>query len=452
MAMMTRRKLIYLAAGGAATLVGLRLGLPHLMSPRTGQRLSDEALALIEHCFEGIDRTRMLDSHVHLIGLGAGGSGCWIHPEMMSRMHPINRLRYDMFAGALGMQNDATADMDYVYRLLALQRQANPSGHLLMLAFDQNVDSDGRLRPDYSPFYTPNEYVLAVASEHEELLACASIHPYRPDAVDRLDAVAAAGARAIKWLPNARGIDPESPLCAQFYRRLAELDLPLISHAGREYAVHTDALQELGNPLRLRTALDAGVRVVVAHCASLGSMLDTDAGDSGTKATAFDLFMRMMREPRYEGRLFGDISAVTQVNRGVRVVRDLLRARELHPRLVNGSDYPVAALRILFSPTRFEMNGLLNRRQRRLCSEIAQINPLLFDFVLKRCLAVRDGDGIFRFSPIIFESARIFMNPENGDSPVKSTRESNRRVPARQPARERATRVPRRPGPHRRVS
>ena len=408
---MTRRQVLYLAAGGAAALVGLRFGLPYLMRPRTGRRLSDEALELIERCFEGIDRTRMLDSHVHLIGLGAGGSGCWIHPKMMSRMHPINRLRYDMFAGALGMQNDTTADMDYVHRLLALHRQANPEGRLLVLGFDQNVDSDGRLRPDYSPFYTPNEYVLAVAAEHDELIPCPSIHPYRSDAVARLDAVAAAGARAIKWLPNAMGIDPSSSLCERFYRRMAELDLPLISHAGREYAVHTDALQELGNPLRLRRALDAGVKVVVAHCASLGSMIDLDAEEPGKKATAFDLFMRMMRDPRYEGRLFGDISAVTQVNRGVRVVRELLRARDLHPRLINGSDYPVAALRILFSPTRFEMGGLLTRSQRRLCSEIAEINPLLFDFILKRCLALRDGAGIFRFSPIIFESARLFPDP-----------------------------------------
>jgi mannonate dehydratase len=408
MGWMTRRRFLLLAGAGAAGVVGLRFGIPQLMRPGPLGELSEEAQAFVEQCFEGIDRSQMLDSHVHLIGIGAGDTGCSINPEMMSHLHPIKRFQYDVFRSALGMQENATADADYVTRLLALHRAANPKGKLLVMAFDQHVTEDGLAHPDRSPFHTPDAYALELAARHRELVACASVHPYRLDAIERLDAAAAQGARAIKWLPNAMGIDPLSPLCDRFYKRLVELGLTLISHAGQEYAVDAGDQQELGNPLRLRRPLDAGVRIVVAHCASLGSMNDLDSAEPGKRSTSFDLFLRLAGETQYEKTLFADISTVTQINRGIRVLRELLRARELHPRLINGSDYPLPALRLLFSPTRLELEGLITRRQRRLCNEIGGINPLLFDFVLKRSVTLREGAGTFRFPAQVFESARLF--------------------------------------------
>jgi len=64
-----------------------------------------------------------------------------------------------------------------------------------------------------------------------------SIHPYRRDAVAALENAVAHGARAVKWLPSAMGIDPASPKCDAFYRSLAQLHVPLICHAGEEMAV-----------------------------------------------------------------------------------------------------------------------------------------------------------------------------------------------------------------------
>ena len=48
-----------------------------------------------------------------------------------------------------------------------------------------------------------------------------------------------------------------------------------------------------------------------------------------------------MDEARYDGRLFGDISAVTQANRAESILTTLIRRVEWHPRLINGSDYPL---------------------------------------------------------------------------------------------------------------
>ncbi len=44
--------------------------------------------------------------------------------------------------------------------------------------------------------------------------------------------------------------------------------------------------EHFGNPLLLRRALDAGVRVVVAHCGSMGEDRDLDRGENGRSSTA----------------------------------------------------------------------------------------------------------------------------------------------------------------------
>jgi len=407
MGRITRRRLLLLAGSGLLGLIGARLALPRLFRPGKPRALSEGTAGFVRECFAGIDRARIWDSHVHAIGIGAGGTGCEIDSEMQSHLHPIKRLQFDLYRAAVGMQREETADADYLARLLELHRAANPQGRLVLLAFDHHVGEDGIPRPERSPIYTPNEYVLRLAAEHPEIVAGVSIHPYRPDAVERLERAAEAGAVAVKWLPNAMGIDPASSRCDEFYRRLAALELPLITHAGKEYAVGAGAGQALGNPLLLRRPLDAGVRVVVAHCAGLGSFPDLDAGGSG-EVDSLELFLRLFRDPRYERNLFGDISAIAQINYGGRPLRELLVAPELHARLVYGSDYPMPSLRFLNSPRSLELRGLLSSRARKHCAEIFEVNPLLFDFVLKRSVRVeRDGNEL-RFLPCVFETSRLF--------------------------------------------
>jgi mannonate dehydratase len=389
--------------------VGLRYGLPRMVRPGRSRPLGAEARALVERCFEGLDPTRMWDTHVHIVGLGAGDTGCWIDPQMQSQLHPVKRFQFEMYTSSLGMSDPETADADYVARLLELHRGSVPAGKLVIMALDQYVDEQGVERPELSPLFTPNDYVLRLAAEHPEFVPCVSIHPYRLDAVERLDAAAEAGARAVKWLPNATGLDPASPRCDAFYRRLAELRLPLITHGGRELAVDARDAQELGNPLRLRRPLDAGVRVVVAHCASFGSSDDTDLPESARRRLRlFDLFMRLFTDPQYESNLFGDISALTVVNRDRRVLRELLSATELHARLVNGSDYPIPALTFIYSTEKLRLTGLLGGEERRLCREIAEFNPLLFDFVLKRVLRHESDGQVYRFSDSVFQTDRLF--------------------------------------------
>jgi uncharacterized protein len=264
-------------------------------------------------------------------------------------------------------------------------------------------------------FRVPDEHVCALARRDARFLACASVHPYRVDALERLERARAAGVVAVKWLPNAMGIDPAEPRCASFYAKLVELGLPLLVHTGEERAVWVEGAQELGNPLRLRAPLAAGVTVVALHCASLGSARDLDRAEG--EAPAFELFRRLLRESGARGRLYGEISCLTQINREAEPLSALLGALPdlAHPdvavpqaRLLNGSDYPLVAIDPLTSLARLVRQGFLAAEERPPLRELFEANPLLFDLVLKRRLAWAGPSGVARFAPEVFETGRLF--------------------------------------------
>jgi len=156
--------------------------------------------------------------------------------------------------------------------------------------------------------------------------------------------------------------------------------------------------------LRLRPALDAGVRVVIAHCASLGEDRDLDRGENGPHVASFALFERLMREPRYEKLAFGDISSITQSNRAGGVLARVLVEEGWHARLLNGSDYPLPGVMPIYSVDYLVSLGLLDTSAATVLSEIRRHNALAFDFVLKRTLRANGK----RFAARIFQTRRFF--------------------------------------------
>ncbi len=361
---------------------------------------------IVRSAWQGLDPTKVWDCHAHLAGIGDGASGIEMNPRMLSPLHPTEYLQRLFYLNA-GCAHEAPGrvDQSYVERLHNLSDGMAPGFKLLLFAFERTHNSSGQPRPELTAFHVPNTYARDVARAHPAYFewAC-SIHPYRPDCVEALEAATRDGARAVKWLPPAMGIDPASPACDRFYAALARLDLPLISHAGEEKAVHGAGQAAWGNPLRLRRALDHGVRVIVAHCASLGEDHDEDQGTHGPKVSSFSLFARLMREARYEGRLFGDISAITLRNRQLGVIRTLLERDDWQPRLLFGTDYPLPGILPLVSPRRLAAEKLLDTTAVPVLETLREHNPLLFDFVLKRQLR----SGKHHFSANVFETRPFF--------------------------------------------
>ena len=348
--------------------------------------LSPRASDLVKAAFADVDPARLVDYHTHVAGLGAGGTGNLVNPKMRTWRHPFHRAKFAVYLSAAGVEDPGRADAEFAERLVSLVRHIEPRGKYRLLAFDKHHNRDGTWNPEKTEFYVPNEYVFGLAARHPDLFEpVISVHPYRVDAVAELEKWAGSGGRMVKWLPNAMGIDPSDAACDPFYTKMKELGLVLLSHGGEERAVEAQEDQRLGSPLLLRRALDHGVRTIVAHCASLGENEDLD--DPGRRRVHnFHLFMRLMDDRRYEGLVFGDISAMTQFNRVGHPLSAVIAREELHGRLVNGSDYPLPAINVLIRTKPLVHAGYIDAEEAASLKEIYGFNPLLFDYVLKRRL------------------------------------------------------------------
>lgn len=265
----------------------------------------------------------IIDMHCHTAGIGAGGSGCFVSSAMR------RNARFAFFLKAFGVsEGELVQHGDRLVLTRLAQRLAGSRqvAAAVVLAMDGVVDSQGRLDEAATEIYIPNEFLTQECRNHPQLLFGASINPHRRDALERLDRAAAEGAVLLKWLPSIQAIDPADPHLKPFYRRLHELRLPLLSHTGDEESfTRTD--NRLADPLRLRAALDEGVIVIAAHCASNGR--NDRQPNLQRLLTLFDAYPN----------LYADISSLTQANRLGHLPRVLRHIP--HERLLYGSDMPI---------------------------------------------------------------------------------------------------------------
>lgn len=393
--MLSRRRFLTLAglAGVAGYAVWRAWPEQGVLNPCLGP-LPDELARhpLVLEAWAGLDPAQVWDAHVHLLGDGGEDADAWFNP----------------FLEAACLKGNEQTKGGYVVRLATLSASAPAGARLLLLALDAYHDDSGALRREQTHFFVSNDYCARMAQGNPNRFEwAASVHPYRTDALDELERVQRLGARAVKWIPAAQGIDPAAPRCDRYYEALARLDLPLITHGGTERATPGD--DALGNPLRLRRAMEHGVRVVVAHCATMGEGRDLDVGEHGPWRDNFALFERLMDAPSSAGRLYGDLSAVTQTARAgpalTRIVERASEGGDWAGRVLNGSDYPLPAIMPLYSPRHLVDIGLLDAVAAAPLIAIRRHNPLMFDFVLKRNLR----SGKHRLSGQVFETRPFFL-------------------------------------------
>ncbi len=390
------------AAAGYWALSALHNPCAHRSDP--GHAISPE---LRDRLWMGIDPRDFIDMHVHVFGNVSDepGAQSWVNPEMTRVSNPFLFAHFAVFADAsCVLDRPLEAGTAYVGRLMELVDEFPPGARFMLLALDGWHDTDGNWIRRNTVMKVSNEFVAGVARRVPgRFIWAASVHPYRKDALVALEQAALAGATAVKWIPYLMGIDPASSLCDAFYARLAKLGLPLLIHSGWQHSLLPEADQEWGNPLRLRRPLEAGVKVIAAHCATQGDMRDDESAGSPI-VPAFSLLRRLVGEARYGKLLFGDISGVTSNWREPRIVRELLVDPMWRGRLVNGSDYPFPGSPLLTSLNRIVELGFLSAQDARDIGHFQAHNPLLFDFALKRLLRI-DGHPV---APEIFRCAALF--------------------------------------------
>ena len=308
----------------------------------------------------------IFDMHCHTAGVGAGGSGCFVSKELK------NNFRFKVYLKAFGVtlpEVEAKGDKVLLERLASNLKESRRVGAAIILAMDGVIDDQGNLDREKTEFFVPNEFVAKETSKYSNLYFGASVNPNRPDALDRLQWAKDNGALLIKWLPSIQYINPAEKSFEPFYRKLVELKLPLLTHAGQERSF-THARDELADPVRLKLPLSLGVKVIVAHAASTGQ-------NEGEKD--IDRLIGMLES---YPNLYSDISSMTQINKPG-YLRQALKEKRFKGKLLYGSDFPLINTAAV-SPWYFPLN--LTRVQMKSISAIE--NPWDRDVALKEALGV----------------------------------------------------------------
>jgi hypothetical protein len=264
------------------------------------------------------------DLHVHVAGIGSGGSGNFLSPAFQRR-YAFRRLVHCL---KLPPEAITWPDCDnQIARRILDWVDGSVVDRAVLLAFDAAYRDDGMRDHDHTLLVTGNDFVADLAATHKKILFGASLHPYRRDAVVELERLIGRGACLVKWLPGAQNIQPDHPRCLPFYDALAHHRIPLLCHTGVEHTLKAFP-NTLNDPRRLIPALKRGVAVIAAHC--------------GTRIFLHEKsYFRSWQEMalRYE-RFYGDISAFGMVTR-IWLLRQMLKSPALTAKLVFGSDFPV---------------------------------------------------------------------------------------------------------------
>lgn len=146
---------------------------------------------------------RKIDCHVHLVGDGSSGSGCWL--SLKSFAHRLMAQILVREAGLPASALRAGLDSLMVERLVELVR-ASSLDAVVLLAQDIPHHDDGTPLPEKGAFFVPNNYLPEVCERHPgQLIPAVSIHPARRDALEELERCLQAGARVLKLLPKLLG-------------------------------------------------------------------------------------------------------------------------------------------------------------------------------------------------------------------------------------------------------
>jgi predicted TIM-barrel fold metal-dependent hydrolase len=313
-----------------------------------------------------------IDCHVHLSGVSEK-NGCYLS----SRMRRSFSIRYYFWKfGMQKMPDEEAMDRRFV-DILAKSVGDSELDRAVLLGLDGVYSEDGAFDSKKTHVVVPNDYVKDVCAAYpNRFLYGASVHPYRKDALDELERIKEGGAVLVKLLPNSQGFDPGDPDIETYYKKLAELQLPLLIHCGYEHTI-PPIDQAFGWPRRLEMALDTGLRVIVAHVGS--------AGLAHVHETMGETLELMTRYPN----CYGDTAAFCSLWRG-KYLLQLLDEERLYrmykvklddpmSRLIHGSDFPIPiSLAVFFNR--------LKKADRRAIRDLS--SELQKDIALKRLLGV----------------------------------------------------------------
>lgn len=278
---------------------------------------------------EALQSFPLIDFHVHLFGVGDGGTGCWLSDTQKRHVN------YRYFLRLLDLKENGRMDEDYVAHVAA-QLKASSFRKAVLQAWDCRYDEKGaKDLARTTSVFVPNEYLFKIVSRHPDLfIPCASINPKRKDAIEELDRCAEHGARAVKIHPPTMDIDPASPVFRGFYRRCVKHRIIVMAHTGVEHAADIVGTENC-DPQKLLLALEEGCICIAAH-GGFGAFFDKE-----------DFSVKLCDIIRRHTNFYFDTSVLASMFRWRNLPR-ILEDPEIMARAIHGSDFPFPSNALVF--------------------------------------------------------------------------------------------------------
>ncbi|MDJ0806379.1 MAG: amidohydrolase family protein, partial [Gammaproteobacteria bacterium] len=278
------------------------------------------------------DLMRTVDIHTHLLS-----------PEV-SFDRLFDRFSVRFFAKKLGVDRKSLQTAPYRTYVEAMARSIRSSEHVekaCLFAVDARYDRNGRQTARDKTVCAMTQDVLDVTARFPDcFIPFLSINPLRADALEQIDRHVEKGCQGAKFLQNYWGLDMNDEGLIPYYEKLQAHGLPLVVHIGSEYTI--DSMREYEGVDMLKLPLTCGIKVIAAHM-GLGRFqpkLRLWNNFSRNPNTFDEDYSILLDKLKSEENLYADISAILVPMRA-RALRHLSEQREVHDKILFGTDYPV---------------------------------------------------------------------------------------------------------------
>lgn len=343
--------------------------------------LSDDARALVDAAFAGVDDDTVVDYYVQVISQGKLGDNAVYQDSYYRRNRsgsaaPLARVTTHVRLAAAGVARVEAVDGRYISRLLR-QIRAMPADYKAhVLARGWRYTDEGRRDEAGTYTHIANAYVWWLAQQAPDaIVPVVSIHPYRPNALKRLAQWAERGIPAVAWWPVRQNINLADPRARAFYAAMAEYGMALQLPVGSIETVYGYGMATIA-PTALRAPLKAGVDVIAR----------VDGSDSVVAERQLTSRLLQLLRDTEKGRLRVILAGVMADAATDGILMTLLQHPDLYHRLRYASAYPLSAVDWRIDLEALAEQGFIPADVLAPLREIYHVNPLLFAYVLARTL------------------------------------------------------------------
>jgi len=298
-----------------------------------------------------------LDIHFHVVGRGNDINGInenvFFYPEDNNTL--LTRVLYKLVENELeklgaDFDQSGTIDTDEYFNLVYESLTASEEiDGVVLLGLDALYDPEsGKLDEVKTDLWVSNRFLAKKVRElndrlmreiqpkkrGKKFLWGASVSPNRKDWAEELEFVVDDPNMVLmKLIPSVQHINLRDPKHKGYYESLAKRRIPLLCHVGPEYSFPEGIREKERDNFRfLDKALECGVTVIAAHCATPVFPIDKD------ETKEFYAFMKSANSGN-KIQLWGDTSAFSLLTR-IPILKEILDT--FPPEwLVHGSDFPI---------------------------------------------------------------------------------------------------------------